>query len=311
MLIKPIKKNIVYRTKAFFTRYTSETIKSFYKATHQFPSSTPFISGDSFRALCNKVWDAEVSNCPITIKDIQTGDLIYVASNHIKHFFSLFKYQSTEPFILISGNDDTNIDSSFIKIMPLSIFHWFAQNTLIKHNKITPIPIGLENRRLHWHGNINDYKRLRKKPILPANHYILYGFAVGNNKKEREPALHILQHIDFSYPSGNLNCYYYRRYLRQFGLVASPPGNGEDCHRTWEALYLGVAPLVKKSYLTEYFASLGLPLVLIENWEEIFHFDESLRIYYAQKARDAVNHPALFMDYWIDIINKTRKYLTG
>jgi len=309
MLIKPIKKNIFYKIKALFIRYTSEVIKSFYKTTHQYPTSYPFISGDSFRALCNKVWDAEVSNCPFTIHDIQNGDLLYIASNHIKQFFNFFNNQSSNSFILISGNDDTNIDSSIIQIMPSSLFHWFAQNVLIKHNKITPIPIGLENRRLHWHGNIYDYNRLRKKPVLSANPYILYGFAVGNNKKEREPALQVLKSLDWAHPSGNINSYYYRRYLRQFGLVASPPGNGEDCHRTWEALYLGVAPIVKKSYLTEYFASLGLPLVLIENWEEIFHFDESLRIYYSQKARDAVNNPALFMDYWIDIIKKQQKLI--
>lgn len=311
MIIKLKKKNFIYKFQSLFIRYTSELVKYYYKKTHQFPSSTPYISGDSFRALCNKVWDAEVSNCPFTIQDIHTGDLVYVASNHIKYFFSLFKNQSTEPFILISGNDDTNIDSSYIEIIPKQIYHWFAQNALIKHNKITPIPIGLENRRLHWHGNINDYNRLRKKPVLPKNPYLLFGFAVGNNKKEREPALQVLKSLDWAHPSGNINSYYYRRYLRQFGLVASPPGNGEDCHRTWEALYLGVAPVVKKSYFTKYFASLGIPLVLIEHWEELYHMDESSLLKYAQKARDAVNHPALFMDYWMDMIYKTKNLILG
>lgn len=308
-MITPIKKNIRYKVQASYIRFVSECVKYFYKITKQYPSSYPYLSGDSFRSLCTKTWDAETPHCHFQIKDIQNAELLYIATNHIREFFELFKNQSSNSFILISGNDDTNINDSFINLLPSSLYHWFAQNTLVKHEKITPIPIGLENRRLHWHGNIGDFTKLRKKTLLPENSYILYGFSVGNNKKEREPALRVLENLDCAYPSGYLNSYYYRRYVRQFGLVASPPGNGEDCHRTWEALYLGVAPIVKKSILTDYFASLDLPLVQIEDWEELYHMDELLRLQYAQKARYAVNHPALFMDYWIDKINKKRNDL--
>ena len=33
----------------------------------------------------------------------------------------------------------------------------------------------------------------------------------------------------------------------QFAFVASPPGNGFDCHRTWEALILGCIVIVQNS----------------------------------------------------------------
>lgn len=32
-------------------------------------------------------------------------------------------------------------------------------------------------------------------------------------------------------------------------FVVSPPGNGIDCHRTWEALALGAIPIVQNSSL--------------------------------------------------------------
>ena len=38
--------------------------------------------------------------------------------------------------------------------------------------------------------------------------------------------------------------------------VISPMGNGLDCHRTWEALYLGVIPLVRGSPALNTFARL-------------------------------------------------------
>ena len=33
----------------------------------------------------------------------------------------------------------------------------------------------------------------------------------------------------------------------QYAFVASPPGNGFDCHRTWEALVLGCIVIVQNS----------------------------------------------------------------
>jgi hypothetical protein len=35
--------------------------------------------------------------------------------------------------------------------------------------------------------------------------------------------------------------------MAQWRFCVSPPGNGIDCHRTWEALYLGVIPVVVSS----------------------------------------------------------------
>ena len=35
--------------------------------------------------------------------------------------------------------------------------------------------------------------------------------------------------------------------IGQFAFVASPPGNGFDCHRTWEALILGCIVIVQNS----------------------------------------------------------------
>lgn len=304
--IKKINKNFSYKIKSAQLRFSSWVIKNFYTTIHAYPSSFPYLSGDSFRALCNYVWDSEKKEASFKLNQIKQGDLVYIAGNHLLDFFKLVSSERTAPFILISGNDDKNITSDLVKELPSSVHHWFAQNCLISNERITPIPIGLENRRLHWHGNIRDFKRLREKGKIEPNEYILYGFATGNNKKEREPALKVLENLSWAYPSGNLNSWYYRRYLRQFGLVASPPGNGEDCHRTWEALYLGVAPVVKRSALTQYFYSLGLPLVLIDTWEELNDWDIPKRLQLAQKARENMNHPAFFMPFWIEKIEEKR-----
>ena len=44
----------------------------------------------------------------------------------------------------------------------------------------------------------------------------------------------------------------------------SPPGNGADCHRTWEALALGKIVIVPKSELDSLYAELNLPVVVVD-----------------------------------------------
>ncbi|KQC11063.1 MAG: hypothetical protein APR62_10690 [Smithella sp. SDB] len=58
----------------------------------------------------------------------------------------------------------------------------------------------------------------------------------------------------------------WRRYA-EYPFVLSTAGNGLDCHRTWELLYLGNIVITKTSSLDSLFE--GLPVVVIDDWEEV------------------------------------------
>jgi len=53
----------------------------------------------------------------------------------------------------------------------------------------------------------------------------------------------------------------------RFGL--SPPGNGNDCHRTWEMLMFGMIPIVKSSKMDLLYSKFDLPVVIVKNWKDI------------------------------------------
>jgi hypothetical protein len=62
------------------------------------------------------------------------------------------------------------------------------------------------------------------------------------------------------------------RYYSQIAahrFVLSPEGNGVDCYRTWEALYLGAIPVVMVSPAMTTFA--GLPILFTEDYSELSH----------------------------------------
>jgi hypothetical protein len=54
---------------------------------------------------------------------------------------------------------------------------------------------------------------------------------------------------------------------RQYPFWLSPRGNGIDCHRTWEALYLDIIPIVWNNSLNVLYEN--LPVVIINDYKEL------------------------------------------
>jgi hypothetical protein len=54
--------------------------------------------------------------------------------------------------------------------------------------------------------------------------------------------------------------------MRKTLFVPSPAGNGLDCHRTWEALYLGCIPVALRS---EYCGDNSWPVMIVDSWDEL------------------------------------------
>jgi hypothetical protein len=144
--------------------------------------------------------------------------------------------------------------------------NWLGDKTIA-----TPIPIGLENWSILRNGVPTDFIKLIDKGLLPTSKRsirILSSFSIETNSTERSRA------IEFSRSNGDVfqmptftSPKKYREMISNSAFVLSPPGNGADCHRTWEAIYLGAIPIVLKKYWP--FGHLDLPVLAVEDWSEI------------------------------------------
>lgn len=269
------------------------------------PSSDPYVSGDSFRSLAQHTWDeSEAPN--FRPEDVRAGDVVFV-SWYLGPFLLSVAPQIPVPFVLISSNSDqtvTAMEASFLE--RTKVITWFAVNVAVRHPRIVPIPLGLENLRFRWYGDRADFRRLaRTNPARALK--ICWGFAVENNPTERTAAKRALETYGLAEKVSGVNAFQYRRLVRKFGFVASPPGNGPDCHRTWEALYLGILPIVKRSALTEGFVDRGLPLIQVEDWSELQTWDEQSLQRWVDTLTPALGCPALYFSYWKDLILKAQK----
>ncbi|CAF0775966.1 unnamed protein product [Didymodactylos carnosus] len=90
---------------------------------------------------------------------------------------------------------------------------------------------------------------------------------------------------------------------RQYPLWLSPRGNGLDCHRTWEALYLDIIPIVMNSTLISLYQD--LPIIIIDDWTivtEQFLTDKLSTIIANKKRTNIYKWEKLRNAYWRRLI---------
>ena len=290
----------INRVYGYRSRYRRRSIR---RSADPRPSSYPFISGDSFRKLADHIYD-ETTAC-FEPDAVHSGDTIFVSGPKVHYFFEHVARSIIQPFILITHNGDQSIGTEFVQYIDDRLIHWFAQNVCVTHPKITPIPIGLENLYYASHGMIDDFQRLRLHETSKKDK-ILFGFTIATNPAERQPPYAILKRHAFADELQYVHSRRYRQVLNTYKFVASPPGNGIDCHRTWEAIYLHVVPIVKASVMTHAFAN--YPIWIVDDWHELSKYDDKqLNWKYAMIMNRTFDQKKLWMDYYIELIRQNAK----
>jgi len=259
-------------------------------------SSKPFITGDGFRRLADHIYD-ETGQC--RAEDIVSQNTIFVQADMLDLFFLQIHPKIACQYKLITHNSDRNILASDVAKIDEKIITWFAQNVVVEHPKLIPIPFGLDN--FHWYHNgipglFRKFSKLKKE----KRNRILYGFSVATNTYERQPAYDCLSAIGLAEEiAWTNNPRRYLEILTSYKFIASPPGNGLDAPRQWQAMYVGVVPIVKKSAAMDSFKALGLPIWVVTDWEELKGLTENDLAECYKKIMDNANTEPLFLDYWI------------
>lgn len=309
--------NLIYRVRSKVDRMIHSLKKGFFNLSLRFskdkrPPSDPYISSDTFRHNADHVFD-EVrivdGRFSTVLPEVKRGDVIFVSSTYMKEFFEFVHPSIKNPYILITHDGIEPADESYIAKIDSKIIHWFAKNTVIKHPKITPLPIGLENLHQYSAGITSIFKKLERKNwlIRDKKTAILFKFNISTNPKKRQIAYdYLIKHPLAEQLKRKLSSNLYLKKLVNYKFVASPQGAGIQCHREWEAMYLGVVPIVEKSISAEYFRDLGLPMWVINDWHDL----DGLTIDDLNKKFDEVmtksDKSKLYIDYWLKEINNYR-----
>jgi hypothetical protein len=233
-----------------------------------------FITGNKFKSLCHYSFD-ELG----FVKHREPKDevlKIFVKIDLVGNFFEMWGDQK---FILVTHNGDTEVNLNFLKyIENPNLIQWYAQNVNIYHPKLKSIPIGIAN-EIWEHGNEKVFlevieKNHQKETMIYAN------FDVNTNLFERTKCAREIKKNGIELSSRKP----FKSFLEEISkshFVVSPNGNGIDCHKIWESLYLKSIPIVTNSINIKFYDD--LPIYIIDDWSnfkvEDFNVDTYKKIW--------------------------------
>ncbi len=235
---------------------------------------------------------------------IKNAKIIFVYTQLLDSFFSYIYPSLQQRFILITHNSDYSISKKYNKYLnDNKILKWYGQNCVTSHPKLIPLPIGIANNR--WpHGDekllrevIQNNRERKKKNKAFAN------FKIKTNRKYRQKVYDIIENNKFVIKKKRKGYYKYLEDFAGFKYSIVPKGNGQDCHRLWESLYLDIIPIIDDNKLFKNFTTgiwEGTPIILIKDWKkfsEKFVIKEERKMIIKNKWREKLD-----FKYWQNLI---------
>lgn len=257
-------------------------------------SSAPYISGDTFRAHADFV--IEEKKAPFFPEKVTPGSTVFVKTDCLSYFFKKLHPSIRSPYILITHNSDRPIPGAFAHMLEDDkLIAWFGINIEnCVHPKLHPIPIGLANKYCA-HGNTEIFDQVKGE----AKSFLLYmNFSVATYDKERSKLYERFIKQPFCVASPFKDLKPYLLDLAKAKFVLSPRGNGLDCHRTWEALYMRAIPIVQTSSLDPLYKD--LPVVIVKDWSEVT--EAFLEKKHEELQKQTYQWDKLQIAYWLKCI---------
>jgi hypothetical protein len=238
--------------------------------------------------------------------NISAGDIVWVWTPESRDFADFALPSINQPCVLLVSGEDNKFPFEWLSLKNFQdmianpyVVHIFAQNFDNRNmsaevlKKVSHVPIGL-------HYSIPGYRDASPiSPTIAQQDGMLQGILDSlSDRSERKLRIH----SDFHHSNWFRNGYFKRylefngedrvgifRTLNATGLLdysmrpqghldtmiakthyvfsASPPGNGIDCHRTWESLLMGNIVIVMETGLEPLYE--GLPVVVVKNYTEV------------------------------------------
>lgn len=276
------------------------------------------VSGEQLQSLCEIGFYTE-KNCIIEdqnnslkqnihkISDFDQQDIgkykkIFIYGDFIHDFMDKFLDHLNDNTIIVTHNSDNGIYDEHKKYLDSKkISKWFCQNRELSHPKLFSIPIGIANSQ--WpHGNQNTIRGIRENNTKKDS-LVYKNFQIGTNHGERGLCDNVTNTNGIlMYPNTSQEQYWNN--IKSSLFVISPPGNGIDCHRIWECLYLQSVPILKLVGKQKHAFSqfTHLPILFVDDWSEVtIQFLRSKIQHYIDFNFNSISE--IDINFWRDQIN--------
>lgn len=269
-----------------------------------------YIHGQSWSTMCDAHIDAGINPETREFKIWSNGlenitkqnCVIFCKTDYLKQLFAIVS-NSRFNHVLITNNSDFPITETLYNSAPKNIKFWFAENVDVVKPNLFSIPIALER---HWGGGVSwDYiiiERILDRPKTLVNEFYM-NINVGNNPAKRQPIVDKFKNFKtVTIEKQRLSFEDYLRQVYAHKYVLAPQGNGIDCHRTWETLYLDSIPIVERNIInTEFRNKHNINMIYFDEIDNNGNINSNFKI--------NNNKEFLNFDYWKNFILRFFKTL--
>lgn len=221
-----------------------------------------YIDGDHGRCKTTKT-EQELIDEQIHLINEQEPKLLYCYGHDIQRLYSNI-HKIKIKFTLITHNSDIGILQEYEQLANNNnIIKWYGQNNYLFHPKTISLPIGIA-RKKYPHGDTLLLSRLTKN--TEKTNLVYKNFSIDTNINTRSIVDNVTSNNGINM-SSKCSQEQYLENISKSVFVISPPGNGIDCHRIWECLYLKTIPVVQYHPALEQFKH--LPILFVDHWDNV------------------------------------------
>ena len=279
-----------------------------------------FINNTNYISRCDFIFSQPFHEIPYEnnkLSDITDNSTVYCWSSFLNGLFEYLKTTNLKNITLISGCEDYPSNPNGVVMgwpmearqgilpCPSNIIKWYAQNAEISSKFMIPIPIG---------PNLYPLKGNTMREYLIScerNKLVFTNTNPGTNLIQRGYIQQqILQQCPNSVKNTSVETKEYCKQLQEHIFSMCPPGNGKDTHRVWESIFFGCIPIVEKSNMNDFFATL-FPMLVVDRWSDIteeFLINKYIEIKAKKWRYDLLDADNLFDYYGIKKSNIHKKY---
>lgn len=265
-------------------------------------SSAPYITGDSFRQqVAQHIYDEATTTLKPEL--VFYADIIFIKSEYLEQFFKQVHPKIVHPYIILTHNSDMGVPGKFMHYLDdEKILMWFGQNPTVNyHSKFRAIPIGIANQYVFPHGQIATFDKILKNlPALEKKYLLGINFRPSTAPHIRNEVYKYFSKIPYCKNIGVNNHEQYLIGMAQTKFIVSPPGNGLDCHRHWEAMMVHTYPIILSSCLDEILVD--MPVLIVKSWQEItepFLHEKYIEL---ENKYKSFNLDKIYLSYWETMI---------
>ncbi len=224
------------------------------------------------------------------IEECGKARTIFVYSQLLPYFKAYVAPRLANPYQLIIHNSDVGLGFDDLDLLnqPM-LLHCWAQHCKISHTKLSPLPMGLANRRLgsdQLHQLCEVSGDVNKTALLYAN--------LNPEDSSHAPAIEAIRKLHKVTYGAEVDYFFDFELLAKHKFCLCPGKDTSDTYTFWLSIYLDVIPIIVRSEWVEAYSE--LPVLVLDDWAMLGSVDFDRE--YVKIKTTAYCFDRLSMDYY-------------